>query len=310
MDNNNQVDLSELFRVLWSYKFLVISITTLFAVSSVFYALSLPNKYISSSTLMISDSSGSDGLSGLSSQYGGLASLAGINIPSSGSQDKRILAKETIKSRDFIEHLVSFDDVLLNIIASSNYDLENEIIIYDNQLFDTKEQKWIYEPSSGQKIPPSYLQAHKKFNQEILRIEIDDDTSYITIEINHVSPQFSYDLLSLIIQELNNTSREKDQMEAMKALEYLKSQLSSIQQEDIKKSVNNIIEAQLETLMLSNIRTNYLVKPIDTPFLPEIKSGPARALICIVGTMLGFVLSIFLCIINHYLLNKVTNKPT
>ena len=143
MDNNNQVNLSELFRVLWSYKLLVILITTLFAVSSVFYALSLPNKYTSSSTLMISDSSGSDSLSGLSSQYGGLASLAGVNIPSSSSKNKSIYAKETIKSRDFVKHLISFDDVLINIMAASNYDQSNKVIIYDEKILNYDKKEWV-----------------------------------------------------------------------------------------------------------------------------------------------------------------------
>ena len=304
MDNNNQVDLSELFRVLWSYKFLVISITTLFAVSSVFYALSLPNKYTSSSTLMISDSSGSDSLSGLSSQYGGLASLAGVNIPQSSSKNKSIYAMETIKSRDFVKHLVSFDDVLINIMAASNYDQSNKVIIYDEKILNYDKKEWVYKPAPGQQIPPSYLEAHKKLNEEILKIDIDEDTSYLTIEVNHVSPKFSYDLLSLIIKEINSTSRKKDQEESKMALSYLESQLVEIRQTDIINSINKLIESQLETLMLSNIRTDYLIEPLDAPFLPEIKSGPSRAIICIIFTIFGGILSIFLSIIHYYFIKN------
>lgn len=302
--NNNNIDLNELFTTLWAYKKLIILITLVSAISSVLFSLSIPNKYTSTATLMISESSGSDGLSGISSQYGGLASLAGVSIPSSASRSKRVFAKETIESRDFINHLVSFDNILLNIIASLDYDPVNEVIIYNDDLYDINSNKWIYIPASGQKIPPSYLEAHKKFTEEILSIRIDDATNYIIVEISHVSPRFSYDLLTLIIEELNNTARTKDQEEAKKALKYLESQLSVIQQSDIKKSINNLIESQLETLMLSNIRTNYLVKPLDSPFFPERKSSPRRSLICIIGTILGFIFSIFTCIFYHYIIKK------
>ena len=87
MSNKNEIDLSEFIRTLWDNKIFIIIVCIIFGVSSVIYALSLPNKYTSSSTLIISDTSSStDGLGGMASQYGGLASLAGVRLPTSSSK--------------------------------------------------------------------------------------------------------------------------------------------------------------------------------------------------------------------------------
>ena len=208
---------------------------------------SLPNKYTSSSTLIISDTSSStDGLGGMASQYGGLASLAGVRLPTSSSKDKLVLAEETIKSRDFMKILLGYENTLKNILAAADYDFSSNTIIYDDEIYDNKNDKWVYIPAVGQKIPPSYLEAHKEFVEKIVKVELDDETNFLKIEVEHVSPNYAFNLLNLIINELNETSREKDLAESNRALEYLENQLSITQQKDIRNSINKLIEAQLK----------------------------------------------------------------
>ena len=43
--SNDEINLSELFSIVWEKKRLIIIISFIFAVSSVFYSLSLPNIY-------------------------------------------------------------------------------------------------------------------------------------------------------------------------------------------------------------------------------------------------------------------------
>ena len=85
MDNNTQIsnhfddeiDLRELFAVLWAGRVKIIAITAVFAVASVIYALTLPNQY--KATILLSPSqSTNSGISGALGQLGGLASLAGV----------------------------------------------------------------------------------------------------------------------------------------------------------------------------------------------------------------------------------------
>ena len=82
----DEIDLKSLFRVLWDSKVVIAFITSVFAIFSVFYSLSLNDIYKSEATLFIEGSSNDLSLGGLS----GLASIAGINVPA-GNVDKKQL---------------------------------------------------------------------------------------------------------------------------------------------------------------------------------------------------------------------------
>src|SRR5690554_3094101 len=101
---DNEIDLRELFRVIWQAKWIIIAITFVFAIGSVFYSLSLPDIYKSEVTLA---PAGDDaGNLRMSDQLGGLASLAGLNL-GGGRSNKTQLALAVLNSKkfkmDFIE---------------------------------------------------------------------------------------------------------------------------------------------------------------------------------------------------------------
>ena len=56
----------------------------------------------------------------------------------------------------------------------------------------------------------------------------------------------------------------------------------------------------MQTLMLASSNEDYIFKTINSPIVPEEKSGPNRAFICIVGTLFGFIFSIILVLIQHF----------
>ena len=86
------------------------------AMIAVAVALMLPNIYRAEALLAPNDQQGTGGLSALAAQYGGLASLAGINI-GSGSADKTALGLEILKSRKFVSEFIERHDILVPLIA-------------------------------------------------------------------------------------------------------------------------------------------------------------------------------------------------
>ena len=110
---DDEIDLRELFNVLWNGKKLIILVTTVFAVGSVVYALSLTNYYKSESLLTTRTNSASQGMS----QIGSMAAIAGISVQSSGD-DKVAQTIELIQSRMFMSHLLTFENILPSILLS------------------------------------------------------------------------------------------------------------------------------------------------------------------------------------------------
>ena len=74
VNNEREIDLSELFSVLWDGKWLVVGITTIFSIAAVIYSLSLPNVYQSRAILSPVGDYGGGGLSQVMKNYGGLPS--------------------------------------------------------------------------------------------------------------------------------------------------------------------------------------------------------------------------------------------
>ncbi|MDG2296689.1 MAG: Wzz/FepE/Etk N-terminal domain-containing protein [Gammaproteobacteria bacterium] len=294
---DDEIDLKELFNVLWTAKKLIIQITAIFAIGSVAYSLQLTNHYKSESLLL--DRSTSENKSGLS-QYSGLAAMAGVSLPSSGA-DRAAQAIELIKSRKFVKHLLTFENILPSMMAAKSYNSASQELLFDQTIYDSETKTWKKKPDKNRPIKPSYLEAHKKYSSNIMSISQDKVTNFISINVEHISPIFAKEFLDLIIREANVLLRKKDMEESKQALEYLTSELSKTPFVEIKESINSLIEAQLETQMMTQINEDYILIKIEPPFIPERKSKPNRSQTCILGTILGGMLSMCIVFIRHYL---------
>ncbi|WP_025559174.1 Wzz/FepE/Etk N-terminal domain-containing protein, partial [Vibrio parahaemolyticus] len=142
---DDEIDLRELFAALWKGKWLIIATTFVFALGSVLYAMSLPNIYKSDALLAPAESSNGGGLSKMAGQLGGLAALAGVNLGGSESSQTD-LAVQVMKSRQFVEAFINKHDLLVPLIAAKDWDLANNKIIVDEDLYNPRTGEWLREP--------------------------------------------------------------------------------------------------------------------------------------------------------------------
>lgn len=301
-NKNREIDLSEIFSILWSSKLLISCNVFIFTLIAVIYSLSLTNLFTSSVLLQVTESENNNSLSNMTSQYSGIASLAGISMPSASS-NKSDYAIETIKSRIFLKHLLTFDEVRENLMAAVKYDSKLDKITYDQGIYDASKNEWIRDISFNRKRVPTHIETHPIYLKNI-NINKDTETGFIKISFTHLSPSFSKEFLDLVVSELNTVSKKRDLEEAELALVFLQDLLLQVQQADIRKSINQLIEAQIKTKMFANIRNDYLLKDIDQAFIPETKTSPKRLVITILGLFLGLVSSILLVLIRYYTFNK------
>ena len=293
-----EINLIELIHIFWKHKFFILFFTFIFSITALFYAFSLPNIYRSSSLVSAQSSISGPDLGG----YAGLAAIAGINLPSS-SGDKSDIVLETIRSREFLKHLISFEDILPALMAAKEYDPSTQQIIYDEELFDDNSGNWIRDVEPPFDPSPSYLEAHDSYLSDFSAYQV-PETGFIVLSFDHVSPNFAYNFLSLIISEINKWMMQKDLDESSKALAYLNDQASKTNLTNMNSSISNLIESNLETQMRARSNDDYALSIIDPPFTPELKSKPSRILILILGTLIGGLLSLLLVMINHYFIKK------
>lgn len=280
------------------------------SIIGIFVSLSIPNTYQSSALLSLNNnSSGGSSISSLAKQYGGVASMAGISLPGDESEDRGVLAMETIKSRYFFNNLMSKYDLLPKVFAVKSYNYEDKSIIFDDKLYRSADNTWVRKPSFFNKNrtkKPSYQEAYRIYIKEIISIGQNKKTNLISISVKHHSPIFAKDFLEIIINEMNDSIRRKDLDDSQKAINYLNNSLQQYKIAEIKKSINNLIETHLEKVMMSTIAEDYVLEVIDPPFIPELKYSPSRFLIVFMSLLLGFLIS-FIWVSARYLLD-ISNK--
>tara|TARA_B100000214_G_scaffold236317_1_gene172827 strand:- start:10 stop:924 length:915 start_codon:yes stop_codon:yes gene_type:complete len=288
--NEDEINFKEILFVLWNSKIFIAICIFCFAVGSVYYSLSIPNKFTSISLLKANDGAISSGQS--SSGLDVLGSLAGVNLSGTGST-KSSLAIATLESRDFLRHILKISDTLPYLTAVEEYNKQSKKIEFNSAIYDEENKTW-KDPLKK----PSFEKAYKAY-RKILDINI-TKSGFVELSITHHSPQFAKDFLVLVINELNSLSRTRDLLESKASLEYLNRQLLETKQTDIRFSINELVKSELRRQMLANVQLEYLLKPLDSAFIPELKSSPNRPQICINGTLLGFLLGILVSLIRHY----------
>ena len=295
---DDEIDLKELFMVLWGGKWLISAVTGLAAAISVVVALSLPNIYTASALLAPAESSGG-GLSGLMKQYGGLASLAGVSLPGGEEGSRAQLGMQLMKSRAFIGDFVERRDILPELMAVESWDAGSGKIIFDPDDYEADTTTWVRDVDPPKQPKPSLLEAHEEF-MDILGVSEDKQTGYVTVSVDHHSPVIAAQWVNWLIEDVNAAVKAQDVAEAEKSIEYLKQQVTNTSLADLQAMFFELIQSQTETVMLAEVRPEYVFKTIDPAVVPEEKSKPSRALICVLGTLLGGMLGVVIVLIRHY----------
>ena len=302
MPNNNiaddEIDLRELFAVIWQGKWIIIAITTLFAVASVVYAINQPNIYKSEALLAPAEEQQGGGLGALAGQFGGLASLAGVNL-GGGSSNKAQLAIEVLKSRQFTSDFIKKHNILPDLMAAKTWNMQANAVVYDSEIYDPENNKWVREVKAPFKPEPSMQEAYKEFSK-IISASTDKETGMVKISIEHVSPSVAQQWVEWLIADINQTMKQRDVFEAIKSTDFLTQQLEQTKIADIRAVLYKLVEEQTKTIMFAKVRDEYVFKTIDAALVPEEKFKPKRALICVLGVLLGGMLSVMIVLIRHY----------
>jgi capsular polysaccharide biosynthesis protein len=297
-NNDDEIDLRELWNVIWRGKWIIIAITAIFAVASVLYALSLPNIYKSEALLAPADSDQQGGLSGLSGQFGGLASLAGVNL-GGGKTDKTALAIEILKSRQFFAGFVEKHNILPDLMAVESWDGGSNKIHYNEAIYSSNTGKWLRDVAPFRKVIPSTQEAKQIFDS-LIGLENSPETGMVTISIEHQSPYIAKLWVDWLVEDINTEMKVRDKEEAENSIKYLQSQIAHTNIVEQKTLLYQLIEEQAKTLMFAEVRDEYVFKTIDPALVPELKFKPKRALIVVLGVMLGGILAILIVLVRYF----------
>lgn len=296
---DDEIDLRELFIALWRGKGWIIATTLLGAVLAVLVAINLPNIYRAEALLAPSSEQQGGGLSAMAAQFGGLASLAGVNLKG-GGPDKTAIAVEIGKSRQFLSQFIRQHQLEVPLLAVSRADKASYELEIDPEMYDVASQRWVREVAPNKSVEPTDWELIKAF-KEWVTINQDAKSGLVTVAVEYYSPLVAKQWVDWLVADLNAAMKARDQEEATRNIRYLTTQLEKTPVADMQKVFYQLIEDQTKTLMLTEVNQEYVFKTLDPAVVAEEKAKPKRALIAVLGTLLGGMLGVMGVLVRHAL---------
>ncbi|MDC3247606.1 Wzz/FepE/Etk N-terminal domain-containing protein [Gammaproteobacteria bacterium] len=300
---DDEIDLRELFYVLFHGKWIIVSVTAFVSIIGVVYSLLLPNIYESKALLV--PVSTSSGISKALGSYSGIAGLAGINLASGdGDESNSNKALKKISSLSFFENNILTNIYLPDLMAVKSWKHETNILDYNEMIYKRNSNTWVRDYSYPMQLIPSAQEAFKVFTTKHLSLNEDKKTGFITLSIKHQSPFVAKQWAELVVNEVNAFYRQKDKSASEKAVNYLNQQISITTLSETKQAIVELLQEETKKLTLIEANEFYVYDYIDPPAVMERKSEPRRSIICIIIALLGGMLSIIVVLIKHYVIKQ------
>ena len=281
------IDIFDIAMIIYKRKISIFLISFFVFGASSLYSFLLPNIY-KSKTLLMPNVQVESMFSQLGS-YSMIANVAGVKLPGE-SNTKTQEAIERLKSLDFFSLYIMPNTKAEDLFAVSSWNMAKNEFIYNNDIYNSVSKKWVRNFSPPLSAKPSPQELHNKFLSN-LSITYFKDTGFISIEYSHKSAVYAKELLDIIIINIDESMRQEDKEASLRAINFLNIQSEENRIAEIDAVISQLLKSQMEALMLASVDENYIFKVIDKPYVPEIKSSPARKLIVVAATFLGLILS-------------------
>lgn len=262
-----------------------------FAIIALVWSLQLADVY-KAETLLMPVSEDKSSLGGFAGDLGGLAAVAGLSIGEGGDENSK-LALELLQSYAFLGAFIEENELLVPIMAANAWDRESNTLLIDPEIYDEKSQVWVRKAKAPRKQIPSTQEAFEAFKQ-LLNIEQDPKTKFITLSVEFYSPVLAAKWASQLVEKINNEIRMMDRDEATNSINYLEKVAQEARVQELKKSFTSLMEEQIKSRMLTEIRKDYVFKVVDPAVAPELKDKPKRSLIVVVAGFIGGIVGLII----------------
>jgi uncharacterized protein involved in exopolysaccharide biosynthesis len=248
----------------------IVGITILCTGLAVAYALYAPEVF-KAETLLAPAQEEKSGAPSALSQFGGLAAMAGISIPSDSNVEQVVA---TLNSRKFLRTYIN----------------QNKLIpVLFDEIWDADNQTWMVPSAEDE---PSEQKAIDSF-KDSLSVDEDKKSGLITLSISWKDPLVAAQWANDLVRQLNEQLREQAIADSKKRVGYLEQELVKTTLQDVRAVLYNLLESEKQKAMLANVNEDFALEVIDPAFAPETREKPKRKLIVALGGVCGGVLGVF-----------------
>ena len=277
--DEDEIDLLELIRTLLQAWKTIVGITIVCVGLGVAYALYAPEVF-KAETLLAPASEEKSNVSSALSQFGGLAAMAGISIPSDSNVEQVVA---TLNSRKFLRTYINQN---------------NLIPVLFEDIWDADEQAWMVQSEEDE---PTEQKAIEHFKDHVLAVSEDKKSGLISLSISWKDPEVAAKWANNLVKQLNEQLREQAIADSQKRVGYLEQELGKTTLQDMRAVLYNLLESEKQKAMLANVNEDFALEVIDPAVAPEIREKPKRKLIVALGGVCGGFLGIFAVFFAQFL---------
>jgi LPS O-antigen subunit length determinant protein (WzzB/FepE family) len=256
-DYEDGLDVIALWQMAWHSKYFILLFSVSFGLAALALALTATWIYRAEAVVAEVHDSNMSGAASLMNQLGGLASLAGINVP--GNNDAGRESQAVLQSRHLVEVFIEREGLL-------------PILNKDSPK------------------PLTLWKAVRAFREGVLKIREDKRTGLTTIAIEWRDPVVAADWVNKFVACANEVLRARALNDASRNVEYLNKQITKTNSVEVQRVMYNLIEQETKTLMLANAKVEYAFTLVDPAVAPEVRVRPQRAFIVATGIMIGTII--------------------
>lgn len=276
--DEDEIDLLELIRTLLQAWKIIVGITIVCVGLAVAYALHASEVFKAETLLAPAKEEKSSASSALS-QFGGLAAMAGISIPSD-SNIERVVA--TLNSRKFLRTYIN----------------QNKLtpVLFDG-IWNAETQAWMVTSVEDEPTEQKAIESFK----DCLTLDEDKKSGLITLSISWKDPEVAAQWANDLVKQLNEQLREQAIADSQKRVGYLEQELAKTTLQDMRAVLYNLLESEKQKAMLANVNEDFALEVIDPAVAPETREKPKRKLIVALGGVCGGFLGVFAVLFVQFL---------
>lgn len=231
-------------------------------------------------TAVLAETTGSNPLSRLAGQLGGVAGLAGLTGMelSVGSNRNETLA--LLRSREFATKVIE-ERRLMPVLFADRWD-------------SARGQWRVSKPEDV----PTQSDAWYLFDKRIRTVIEDRDRGLVTLRIELRDRRLAADLANSMVAELNEVLRQRKLEELDASLAFLQRAYETATLVQLRDVISTVMEAQVSERTLANSRKDYALRVVDPATVPDARRyvwpKPILfvALGLVVGSMAGFTCAV------------------
>jgi uncharacterized protein involved in exopolysaccharide biosynthesis len=254
--DEGRFDFVAMCRVGWNYKYLIASTTLVCGLIAAVIAFTATPSFRAETAIIQVSNHGLGGASSIANQFGGLASLVGVNLGSANGPGKE--ADGLLRSRMLCNEFVK------------RYDLRP--VLFKNA-----------------KKPPSLWFAVRQFQLGVVTIKEDKRSGLTLVSVNWTDPVVAARWANDFVALANELLRARAVEESKASIAYLTDQVTHTNVVEIQHVMYSLIENETKNLMLASVKPEYAFAVVDPAVPPEVRASPRRTLLILLGLAFGMV---------------------